>query len=116
VLLEELVHSLHVGLDEAARLVGDHAEVELRGASEAQRAHEAIGLETWLAQHLREPSLGGAPVDVHLPEAVLCGDVPLREEDVVQVAGEHVRHAVAVAEDLDALVQAEETLVGIDRR
>src|SRR6185503_15483265 len=82
-LLEELVDALHVRLDESARLVGDHGQVELRSASETERPHEAIRFEPGLAKHFRETPLRRAAVDVHLPESVLRGDVPLSEEDVM---------------------------------
>src|SRR5207249_10012239 len=88
----ELVERLAVGGRERVELrlpLGRRVEVAPRGD---------IQLEEGRAEDLREGPLPGAPEDLHLEEPVLCLDVAVGEEQVVEVRGEDVRHAVGVAQ------------------
>ncbi len=115
-LRDELVHAVGERLNDLERRRRRDRQIEGRGAREADRPHEPVGLEAGLAEHLGQTTGGGTTVEVHLPKAVLRGDVPLKEEEIVFVRGEDVRNAVAIAEHVRALMQSKEPLVAIDRR
>ena len=66
----------------------------------------AVDFQCWLSQHLRQPACAGTPLKLHLPQAILCVDVALGEEEVIFVAGIDVRYAPTVAHDLDRALQA----------
>src|SRR5439155_451380 len=57
-----------------------------------------------------------SPVEVHLEQPVLGGDVSLQIPEVVLGLRVDVRHAVAVAEDLATLIDAQQAKVAVDRR
>ena len=57
----------------------------------------AVDLQRIFAKNLRQFAGSIAAHDIHLPEAVLCCDVALREEEIRQRRGIDCRHAVAVA-------------------
>ena len=58
------------------------------------------------AEDLGEVAGGVAAEGVHLPEAVLCGDEALGEEEVVERGGADVGDAVGVALDGDGSGEA----------
>ena len=68
-----------------------------RDPSPPQRAQEGVGGQLRLPEKLGEPPAGDVPSEVHLPEAVLRMDVPLREEEVVGVRGRDRRDTELIA-------------------
>jgi len=99
---EEGVDAGRVSLEVRRRLA-----IELRGdalgeSREAERAHELVGLEGALAEEFAQPSLRHAPLEFHLPEAILRVHVAHREPAIALALRIDVRHAFAVAQDLDA--------------
>ena len=87
-----------VGREGGEGAVGGGADLE--GALEA-----VVGDEGW-AEDLGEFAGGVAAEDVHLPEAVLCGDVALGDDEVVERGGADVGDAVGVALDGDGSGEA----------
>ena len=116
VLLEELVHPFGVRVERRAPVGPQHQELLRRDAGEPEGAHRAVRFETRLAEHLGEAPFAGAPVEVHLEEPVLRGDVPLEVEEVVRVLRVHVGDAEGVAQHLGPLLDAEEAVLAVDRR
>ena len=70
-------------------------------AVEVERAQEDVGGEGAVAEDLRQAALAGAARQLHLPQAVLRVQEPQRAEEVVGGSGKDVRHALAIAHDLD---------------
>ena len=86
---------------------------------EADRPREAVVVERPVGEDLRQPAVRGTEQQVDLEQAFAGRDEPLREPQVVERRGADVRHAPAVAEDLDRRGEArrrELTLLGQERR
>src|SRR4029077_12555206 len=115
-LLDELVHTHGVRGQRGARLVGQQRRVELGRACEPDRANELVRLEAGVTEDLGELAAPGATEEIELEQAVLRRRVSLKEEQVVRRVRVDVRDAVAVADDLAALVEAEEAVVAVERR
>src|SRR3981189_3005954 len=76
------------------------------GGSDEEGALEAVVGEEVGAEDLGECAGGVAAEGIHLPEAVLCGDEALGQEDVVERGGADVGDAVGVALDGDGSGEA----------
>jgi hypothetical protein len=100
---EKRVHACGVGFEQPPRFGVEVLEVCFGGAPDADRAQEPVGFERALAEGLREAPRCGAPVDLHLPEPVLRVDVAQRVNRIGEALRRDVRHAVAIAQDLDRL-------------
>src|SRR5207244_1724791 len=61
-------------------------------------ADRAVHLEEGRTEHGGERPPPGPAEDLHLEEPVLCLDVAVREEEIVEIRREDVRDAVGVAE------------------
>jgi hypothetical protein len=68
------------------------------------------------AEHLGEPAGAGAPVHLHLPQAVLRVHEAEREVRITLGAGEDVRDAVAVAQDFDRRLEPRNAQRAFDPR
>ena len=80
------------------------ASVRQLGLGDPAPAHgpdHLVGRDAVGADHLREPSGGDVPAQVHLEEPVLGGHVALRPEQVLGVVGVDLRHALVVAQHRD---------------
>ena len=98
---QEGVDAAGVGLEVAARLRRQRGERALGIAVEVERAQKHIGGEGALAEQLREPALTGAARQLHLPQPILGVQEAERAEHVLHGLRKDVRHALAVAHDLD---------------
>ena len=72
-----------VALEEVELIGGEGGEGSVGGGSDEEGALEAVVGEEAGAEDLGEGAGGVAAEGVHLPEAVLCGDEALGEEEVV---------------------------------
>ncbi len=79
------VHAGGIGVQEAALARLQQTLALDGGVPQADPAHEPIGIEGRLAEHLRQPALDRAPHELHLAEAVPGVEVSLREEGVGRV-------------------------------
>ena len=75
-----------------------------RGAAEADRPQESVLRDGGRAEDFRQPAVSDAPLELHLPEAILRVDVAEAEQPVELVRGEDVRDRVGVAHDVDGAV------------
>jgi hypothetical protein len=73
-----------VALEEVELVGGESGDGAVGGGSEEEGALEAVVGEEAGAEDLGEGTGGVAAEGVHLPEAVLCGDEALGEEEVVE--------------------------------
>jgi hypothetical protein len=90
-----------VALEEVELVGGEGGEGAVGGGSDEEGALEAVVGEEAGAEDLGEGAGGVAAEGVHLPEAVLCGDEALGEEEVVERGGAEVGDAVGVTLDGD---------------
>jgi hypothetical protein len=87
---------------EEVKLVGrEDGGGAVGGNAQGEGALEAVVGEERGAEDFGEAAGGVAAEGVHLPEAVLCGDEALSEDEVVERGGTDVRDAVVVAPDGD---------------
>ena len=77
-----------------------------REASEADAAHQPVARDARWTQHLGDASAGEQARAHQLEQPVLCVDDALAEAGVHGRLREDVRHAVAVAHDLDTALDA----------
>jgi len=95
-----------VALEEMELIGGDGGDGVVGGGADEEGALEAVVSEEAGAEDLGEGAGGVAAEGVHLPEAVLCGDEALGEEEVVERGGAEVGDAVGVALDGDGSGEA----------
>jgi len=98
---DEGVDAAHEGLDDppGVRSVALVLGVEIPAI--AEQTGEAVALDRLRPEHLGEPPLPRPAPDLHLPETVLGGHEPLREEEIVLGLGVDVGNAPAVAQHGD---------------
>src|SRR6266568_3443867 len=65
-----------------------------------------ISFDGDLAKNFGEPPGADASVEFHLPEPILCMDVALGKKEVIFVLGINMRHAIAVPDDLNWIMQS----------
>ena len=102
------VHAAGVGIELRAIAGGEGAGQALGGEAQLEDALLAVEAQEVPAQDLGEFAGGEAAGGVHLPQAVLSGDVALGEEQVGKGSRGDVGDAVGVADDRDPVVQAGE--------
>jgi hypothetical protein len=90
-----------VALDEVELVGREGGGGAVGGDAEGEGSLEAVVGEERGAEDLGEGAGGVAAEGVHLPEAVLCGDEALGEDEVVERSGTEVRDAVSIALDGD---------------
>ena len=110
VAVEEGVDAVGVGLKPLLRLGRERGEARLRLAIEPQRSDELVDLEEVGAESLGGAPLADPPVDLHLEEPLAGVQIAERAGRVVHVGGENMRHAVAVAPDMDVSREAGQLL------
>ncbi len=102
------IHAIRVGLKLTLRVRGQSAETALRQPIEPQRADELVYAELVGAGYLRQPSLPSATLHLHLKQPFARMNVAERASGVVPVGGEDVRHAPAIAVNVNLGGQAGE--------
>jgi hypothetical protein len=95
-----------VALEEVELIGGEGGDGAIGGGSDEEGALEAVVGEEAGAEDFGEGAGGVAAEGVHLPEAVLCGDEALGEEEVVERGGADVGDAVGIALDGDGSREA----------
>jgi hypothetical protein len=95
-----------VALEEVELIGGEGSEGSVGRGSDEEGALEAVVWEEAGAKDFGEGAGGVAAEGVHLPEAVLCGDEALGEDEVVERGGADVGDAVGVALDGDGSGEA----------
>jgi hypothetical protein len=105
-----------VGVDgEPALLIGGQdSDGAVRRCAELEGALEAVVLEHLAAEDGGELAGGVAAEEIHLPEAVLRGDVALGEDEVVEGGGVDVWDAVGVTLDCDRRGEAVDDELAIE--
>ena len=86
------------------------------GATEADRAKEAILRHRHAAEDLGQPAMTDAPLEFHLPQPVLGVHVAEAVERVGFRGREDVRDGVGVAHDLDRRRQTGDGQRAVDER
>ena len=71
----------------------------LGGEANLQHALRLVVLDERGTHDFGQLAVGVAAHAIHLPQAILRGDVALRDEKVVEIGGVNVRDAVRVAAD-----------------
>ena len=99
------IHAGGVGLEALARRGRQPFGLALGETGDAEDAHLAVGLEGVVALHFGEAALRRAPQPDELRQPVLRMDEAEAEVGVALARGEHVRHAVAVAQDAQRSAQ-----------
>ena len=98
---DERVHAGDVRVHLLLRPVRRRRPRRARGAAEADRAQKTILRQRRRAQHLRQPAVSDAALQLHLPQPILRVHVAEAEERVRLVRREDVRDGVGVADDVD---------------
>jgi hypothetical protein len=104
--VEEGVDAACVGLEQMLRRRRESGKRALGMAVEVKRAQEDVERVGLFPEDLGEAPLAGAPQQLHLPQAVLGVHEAEREQEILARAGEHVRHPLAVVDDLRGRRQA----------
>jgi hypothetical protein len=86
------------------------------GMRKIERAEEAVEGNGRRTEDFRQSPLPRASQHIHLPEPVLRVNVTGSEHEIVLVGCAKVRHAVAVAHDIDRLVQSNDAKCPLDLR
>jgi hypothetical protein len=90
-----------VALEEVELVGWKGGDGAVGGGADLESTLEPVVGEEAGAEDLGECACGVAAEGVHLPEAVLCGDEALGEDEVVERGGADVGDAVGVALDGD---------------
>jgi len=91
------VHAARVDLQPVALIGGQDGDGAVGGGAQLEDALQAVVLQHGAAKDGGELARCVAAQQIHLPKAVLGGDVALREDQVVHRVGVDVRHAASVA-------------------
>ena len=91
------VDAVGVGVVVAAHRLVQRLHLLLGDLAPAERAKELVGRDLRFAEQLGDAARGDVPAEVHLPEAVLGVDVPLRVEEVVRGIRRDDRDAERIA-------------------
>ena len=78
----------------------------LRGTCDTDRAQELVSVERRLAEHFGQAPGGNAPINFHLPKAILRVRVAEREGRVAFTGGVDVRYAIVVTIDAHCVLQS----------
>ncbi len=108
------VHAAHEGFDQPAGVRSVAAPLRFHVAAVREQAGERVALDVVGTGDFREPSFSRPTPELHLPQPILGGDKPLREEKVVYGLGVHMRDAPPIAEDLDRTLKPVERDLSID--
>jgi hypothetical protein len=100
------VDSGGVALEEVELIGGERGKGAVGRGPDEEGALEAVVCEEAGAEDFGEGAGGVAAEGVHLPEAVLCGDEALGQDEVVERGGADVGDAVGVALDGDGSGEA----------
>jgi hypothetical protein len=95
------VHAARVEIEPVELVGGQDGDGAVGGGAQLQGALQAVVLQHGAAKNGGKLAGGVAAQQVHLPQAVLCGDVALREDEVVHGGGVDVGHAARVAGNRD---------------
>ena len=104
-LLDEGVDPFGVGANLGPRVLRQVIQVGLTKPVEAKGADQTVGIQRDVAKQLGQAASPDAPVDLHLPQAVLGMDVTLGAESIAGVVGVDVGNSPLIAEDLNAAFQ-----------
>ena len=115
-LRDEKIDAAGVGVE--ALTVGRRQMVvdALGGEANLEHALRLVVLEQRGAQNLRQFAVGAAAQAVHLPQAVLGGDVALRDKHVVLRGGIDVGYAVGIAPYGDGRGETRQMRVAVELR
>lgn len=108
------VDAAGVELELAELVGGEGGDGAVGGGADLQGALGAVVGDEGGAEDLGEVAGGVAAKGVHLPEAVLCGDEALCDEEVVEAGGADVGDAVGVALDGDGTGEAGDGEVAVE--
>ena len=108
------VHAAHEGFDQPAGVRRVAAPFRLHVAAIREQAGERVACNVVGASDFGEPALRDPPPHFHLPQPVLRGDEPLREEKVVDRLRIHVGNPPPVAEDFDGPLDPRESDLPVD--
>ncbi len=95
------VHAPDEGFDQPAGVRGVAAPLRLHVATIREQTGERVACNVVGACDFGEPSLRDPPPHFHLPQPILGGDEPLREEKIVDRLRVHMGNPPPVAEDFD---------------
>jgi hypothetical protein len=109
VLRDERIHTARVRFQNMARLIAQMAQIIFGGARQADRAQQTIGVERDRTKDFCEFAMRQPAIQLHLPQAILRVNVPLRENEIVLILRVKVRHAPFIAQHLDRRLQTGET-------
>src|ERR1700677_1931842 len=79
---DEKIYPARVGIEAGFFVCGEAYIDSVRGFAESQDALRFVMRHERPAEYLSQLATRMSPVQVHLPEAVLCGYVSLRREEV----------------------------------
>ena len=100
-LLDVGVHAACVDFEIVLVTVAEVLDRVLGEVTKSENALLTIVRESGRAEDFAELTGRVAAREVHLPEAILGGDIALREEEVVEIVSTDVRDALLIADDLD---------------
>jgi hypothetical protein len=98
-LRDEEINAVCVVVEASAAVGGLMVVDPVGGEANLEHALRFVVLNKRGTHDFGQFSVGAAPRAVHLPQAVLRGDVALGDNEIVQRGGVDVGHAVGVAAD-----------------
>ena len=113
-LLDEFVYAAGVRFHHFLSFGVEQCDVAFSCAAEAKGSKLFVDGHRCGAQDLRKLAPCGAPQEIHLPEAVLRHDVPLRLCKIFHRRGANVRDTPKVAFDCDLILETGQGSRAID--
>ena len=102
---DEGVDPLSVGVQHFPGLV-THGPVVGPGAGlKPEAPHEQVLGNPYRARVFGPAAIGAVPIEVHVPQAVLCRDKPLAKEGIAERTRAHVGDTVTVSINVDFTLQ-----------
>src|SRR5262245_16006564 len=108
---DERVHAGTVRIDLFARVLRQTIPSRTRRAAESDGAQKSILRNCGLSKYLREPPVADAPLEFHLPEAVLSMHVAKTKKRIRFARCKDVRDRVGIAHDVDRSGKAADSQV-----
>ena len=112
---EKFVDPVGVRAEVLVRVLAKKRKLPRGHVREPEGAELLVGIQRRLPEHLGQTPGAGPPVEVHLEQPVLGGDVPLEIEEVMRRLRVDVRDSIGVADHLGSLIEPEQAKLAVDR-
>ncbi len=100
------VDTARVGFKQPPVMCGEARCGLFRCTMQAQAAAKAVEFKRRWSDDFREATGADTPVQIHLPEPVLCVDIALGKEEIILIFRVDVRDTILIGNDFDFFVQS----------